>query len=212
MTTIFVTATGTGVGKTYWSVALARFLIQRGDTVAARKPAESFDPDDDAPLDAQLLGAATGEAADVVCAARRSYPVALAPPMAATALGHAPFTIADLLADLAATDARHRIVEGAGGVRSPLAADGDNVDFARLLGADRIVLIADAGLGAINLVRLSVGALAPLGCPVVVVLNRFDAVIPVHASNLDWLRAADGCWVVTTPRDLADALDLPVPE
>ena len=65
------------------------------------------------------------------------------------------------------------LVEGVGGPRSPIAADGDNVDFARALAPDLVVLVADAGLGTINAVRLSVAAFD--GFPVVVALNRYAA-------------------------------------
>ena len=63
------------------------------------------------------------------------------------------------------------LVEGVGGPRSPISADGDNVDLAHALAPDLVVLVADAGLGTINAVRLSVGALADF--PVLVALNRY---------------------------------------
>ena len=47
----------------------------------------------------------------------------------------------------------------AGGVLSPIADDGDGVSLAEHLDPDRVVLVADAGLGTINAVRLSVGVL-----------------------------------------------------
>ena len=67
------------------------------------------------------------------------------------------------------------LVETAGGLRSPLAADGDCLALCRALAPDIVVLVADAGLGTINAVRLTAGALAAVDAPVVVVLNRFDA-------------------------------------
>ena len=52
------------------------------------------------------------------------------------------------------------------------------------------MLVADAGLGTINSVRLSVGALAgPRG--LVVFLNRFDAADDLHRRNRDWLRTRE---------------------
>ena len=54
-------------------------------------------------------------------------------------------------------------METAGGVRSPQADDGDAVDLVRLLAPDLVVLVADAGLGTINAVRLCVDALAGSG-------------------------------------------------
>ena len=68
------------------------------------------------------------------------------------------------------------LVEGAGGVASPLAADGDSASLAFRLPADVVVLVADPSLGVINLVRLCARALEPV--PVVVHLNRYDQVDP----------------------------------
>ena len=51
-------------------------------------------------VDAAVLGAASGESAEEVCPPHRWYDVAMAPPMAAEALGRPPFTIRDLMAEL----------------------------------------------------------------------------------------------------------------
>jgi len=64
------------------------------------------------------------------------------------------------------------------------------------------LVIADAELGTINSVRLTVDALAPLDGPVIVVLNRFDPESNLHASNLDWLLIRDELAVVTVPEEL----------
>ena len=64
------------------------------------------------------------------------------------------------------------VVEGAGGARSPIADDGDTVALAHALAADRVVVVADAGLGTINAVRLTVAALS--SWTPVVALNRYD--------------------------------------
>ena len=79
---ILVTGTGIEVGKTWVTVELARRLRADGVEVAARKPAQSFAPEDTM-TDASLLGEATGESAATVCPPRRWYPMPLAPPMAA---------------------------------------------------------------------------------------------------------------------------------
>jgi dethiobiotin synthetase len=94
------------------------------------------------------------------------------------------------------------LVETVGGPRSPVAADGDSAGLAAALKPDLAVLVADAGLGAINAVRLSAAALT--GLPLVVHLNRYDGEDPVHASNLRWLEG-DGNRV-TTDVDILAAL------
>src|SRR5213076_1746043 len=103
--------------------------------------------------DAGQLGQASGESPQIVCPRHRWYEVAMAPPMAAAALGRPPFTVADLVDELRWPDGVDvGLVETAGGVRSPIADDGDTVDLARALHPDRVVLVADAGLGTINAV------------------------------------------------------------
>lgn len=199
---MLVAGTGTEVGKTWVACRLARALRRRGLLVAARKPVQSYDPGDDpTETDAALLAHATGDHPAVVCPQNRWYGVAMAPPMAAEALDRPPFTVADLVRELAWPPAVGvGLVEAAGGVRSPIAADGDTVALAQELHPERVVLVADAGLGTINGVRLAAAALARW--PVTVVLNRFDGADELHRRNLGWLRQRDGYDVVTEPDDL----------
>jgi dethiobiotin synthetase len=68
---------------------------------------------------------------------------------------------------------------------------------------DLVVLVADAGLGTINAVRLSAAVFE--GFPVVVALNRFGTDV-LHARNLEQLTTVDGFDVVTAPRELAGRL------
>ena len=93
------------------------------------------------------------------------------------------------------------LVETAGGVRSPLAADGDAVRCVGSCGPDLVLLVAEAGLGTINAVRLTTEALGVVGVPQLVVLNRFDASVDLHVRNRSWLRALDLGPVVTIPGD-----------
>lgn len=181
---VLLTGTGTEVGKTWVGARLAPRL-----GAAAWKAVQSFTPGE-GPTDAEVLAAATGQSPEEVCPAHRWYPVALAPPEAADELGLPPFTVADLVAEAPRGLDRPLVVEGAGGVRSPLAADGDTVTLAHALQPDVIVLVAQAGLGAINDVRLSAGALDGVA-PLVVFLNRYDDADRTHRRNASFL-ARDG--------------------
>lgn len=194
--------TGTDIGKTWVSARLLERLRDQGVTVAARKPAQSFDPSDDpATLDASVLGAATSESPETVCSTNRWYETPMAPPMAAYTLARPPFTIDELQSELSWPDSCVDVglVETAGGVRSPLAADGDCLDYCAALAPDLILLVADAGLGTINAVRLTAEVLSTLGATIVVVLNRFEAGSYLHEQNLGWLRNRDGLRVVPVP-------------
>lgn len=201
---VFVTGTGTEVGKTWFGAGTLAALHEQGTLVGARKPVQSFAPGG-APTDAEVLGAVTGERADTVCPRHRWYALPMAPPWAADALGAPQYTLADLVAELAwPHPVDVGVVEGAGGPRSPLAHDGDNAAFAASLRPDLVVLVTDAGLGTINAVRLALGALADF--EVVVACNRFDPRDDLHRRNRDWLVDHDGLEVVTSPRSLAARL------
>jgi dethiobiotin synthetase len=198
---VLVAGTGTDVGKTWVSARLLAALRAAGSTVATRKPAQSFDPaDDPAGFDSVVLGAASGETSETVCIPARWYEIAMAPPMAADALGRCRFTLAELVQELTwpAPAVDVGLVETAGGVRSPQTHDGDVVAVTGILAPDIVLLVADAGLGTLNSVRLSVDAL-PGAVPVVVVLNRYDERNDLHVRNRRWLIEEDGLSVVTMP-------------
>ena len=204
-----VCGTATDVGKTWVACRLLRVLRYSGVQVAARKPAQSF-ADDGYATDAELLAAASGAAPLEVCPAHRWYPAVMAPPMAAAALGRDAFTSASLAAELR-WPARTAVgvIETAGGVRSPLASDGDTVTLCHLVSPDIVVLVAHPGLGTINSVRLSAGALQDAS--VVVYLNRYQATNDLHRRNRDWLVGRDRFDVVTSVGQLALRLLMPAP-
>ena len=214
---VLVCGTGTEVGKTWVAARLLVELRSRGRTVAARKPAQSFDVGRHGeslggPTDAEYLGTASGEHPGDVCHSFRSYHRAMAPPIAAAVLGLPPFTIAELVGELAWPTDRVDVgvVETAGGVRSPQAEDGDVCDMIATLAPDLVVLVADAGLGTINSIRLTMDALsgAPGAVPVVVVLNRFDGHHEVHRRNHEWLLEREGYRMVTLPGGEAELAGL----
>ncbi len=200
-TVVLVVGTGTEVGKTWVAAHLLRRLRQEGVAVAAAKPVQSFSPGGGA-TDAELLAAATGQAPAEVCPLERWYPLPMAPPIAAEELGLDPFGVTELVEEIVWPDGtRVGVVEAAGGVRSPIAADGDPVELARRLEPDAVLLVADADLGTINAVRLSASALEPLA--VTVVLNRYASEDAVHERNRSWLMDRDGLDVVVGVEELA---------
>lgn len=203
---VLITGTGTEVGKTWVACRLATALRERGLKVAARKPVQSFAADDDpSTTDAALLAQATGDLAHIVCPPHRWYSKAMAPPMAAEALDLPSFELVHLVQEIVWPDgASVGLVEAVGGVRSPIAADGDAVDLADYLQPDHIVLVADAELGVINDVRLSMDVLAPW--PVTVLCNRYDAHNDLHRRNLTWLDDREELNVVVTAEQLVAPL------
>jgi dethiobiotin synthetase len=197
---VAVLGTDTEVGKTWLAAAVLSALRDAGLTVAARKPVQSFAPCD-WDTDAHVLAAATGESPEDVCPRARWYAMAMAPPMAAAFLGAPPPALDDLLGELVWPDPAVRVgvVETVGGPRSPLAEDADSAALAAAVAPDLCVLVAHAGLGVINAVRLC----APvLPTPLVVFLNHFDGG-DLHDRNRRWLQS-EGYDVEVDPAGVAE--------
>jgi dethiobiotin synthetase len=195
-TLVVVAGTGTSVGKTWLTCRLCEELRAAGLRVAARKPAQSFDPEDRSSTDAELLAAASGERVAEVCPARHWYPKAMAPPMAAESMGLPPPTLVRLLEAVrwpVATDVG--FVELAGGVGSPQAADADGAATVAGFSPDLVVLVAHPGLGTLSDVRLATCVLGRYR--VVVYLNRFDPSDELHLANERWLASRWGLTVAT---------------
>ena len=201
---VVVAGTGTGVGKTWAGCELARHLRGLGLEVSARKLAQSFGPEE-GPSDAERLAEATGEKAAEVCPPSRWYPRTMAPPMAAESLGLRPFSLDDLLRELRwPPGVDVGLVECAGGVGSPQADDGDGADLVERLAPELVVVVAGAGLGTLNEVRLAARALS--GHPLFVYLNRYDGGDEVHVRNRRWLAEREYLLVTVSGGELAEAV------
>jgi dethiobiotin synthetase len=192
---IAVVGTHTEVGKTWVAHDLLRRCRALGLNVAARKPVQSFEASAGA-TDAERLAAASGEHPHAVCPAHRWYPLPMAPPMAADALGRPRIQLSELVEEITWPEPLEvGLVETVGGVRSPIAHDGDSIDLVRCLQPDRVLLIADAGLGTLNAVRLALSCLD--AWPTFIFLNRFDPADRLHHLNRKWLAEKDGVPTIT---------------
>ncbi len=164
MSTLVVTGTGTGVGKTVVTAALAAVARERGQAVAVVKVAQTGDD-----ADVETVRALSG-VDDVHELAR--YPAPLAPATAAARAGTPGVGATEVAAAVRGLAGRDLVlVEGAGGLLVRLAADGSTLaDVARSLGAP-VLVVARAGLGSLNDTALTCEALAARGlaCPGVVV-------------------------------------------
>ena len=162
MTVIAVTGTGTGVGKTIATAALACCARAAGIDVAVCKPVQTGADDDLAEV-ARLSGVT-----DLVSVAR--YPDPLAPAAAAAAAGRLLPEADEVLAAIRAVDRPDRLtlVEGAGGLlveiaRAGMTGSGMTLrDLAVDLDAAVLVVCA-AGLGTLNHVALTLEALENKG-------------------------------------------------
>ena len=171
---VFVSGTGTDVGKTVFTTGLARLLADSGVDVGVAKPLESGceqTEDGMLPADATLLkrAARSEDPLDAICPFR--YRLPLAPAVAARIekreirLDEVVETVQDIARNHTLT-----LVEGAGGLLVPATSDGMMTDLAARLRAP-VLLVAHASLGTINHTLLSLEALRNRGLvPLAVVL------------------------------------------
>jgi len=163
MGALYVTATGTDVGKTVVACALISALKANGWPVDALKPVMSgFDPASPQVSDAGRLAVALGLAAeDIERIAPLRFKAPLAPPSAAR------FEGATLTAETVTKLCRERmkeagdkllVIEGAGGVMSPMADHITNLDLMAALKAPAL-LVAGSYLGAISHTLTALAAL-----------------------------------------------------
>jgi dethiobiotin synthetase len=181
---LFVTGTGTGVGKTVVAGAVCAALRARGEAVAAWKPVVTGtdEPGGDWPPDHELLAAAAGGRPEDV--APVTYGPAVSPHLAAGMAGET-LDPAHLLAS-----ARQRatsaflVAEGVGGFLVPLTPGYLVRDLARDLGLP-VLVVASPGLGTINHTLLTLEAVraAALDVAGVVLTPWTDAPSEMERSN-----------------------------
>jgi dethiobiotin synthetase len=174
MSILVVTGTGTEVGKTVVTAALATLAATRGSSVAVVKPAQT--------------GVGTGEPGDLAAVRRLSgvtdlheyarFPDPLSPAAAARHSGLPPVDLAEAAERIRALAADRRLVlvEGAGGLLVRYDEEGATIaDLARHLGAPALV-VALPSLGTLNHTALTLEALAGHGIDLAgVVLGTWPA-------------------------------------
>lgn len=159
MAVLFVTGTGTGVGKTVVTAALAALALDRGQRCAVIKPAQTGVCDDEPGDLAQVQRLAGAVAVHELV----RYPDPLSPAAAARRSGRPrldPATCYDLVLRLP-----HELVlvEGAGGLLVRFDEDGLTLaELARGLRAP-VLLVADPALGTLNSTALTLEAMAHRG-------------------------------------------------
>ena len=155
---LVVSGTGTSVGKTVVTAAIAALAIARGDRVAVVKPAQTGTGAGDVP-DTETVRRLTG-LADTHELAR--FPDPLSPEAAARAAALPPLDLraaADYVAKLA--ESRDLVlVEGAGGLLVRYDPDGGTIAGLAAALAAPVAVVAAAGLGTLNHTALTLEALA----------------------------------------------------
>lgn len=167
---LFVTATGTGVGKTLVTAALLHQLRARGEQTLALKPVLSGWPDPSgAPSDVEILLRAQGldpTLERIAAIAPWRFRAPLSPDMAAAREGRS-LDFAELVTFT--TDARKRhagwlLVEGVGGVAVPLTERHTVLDWIAASGLPAL-LVAGSYLGTLSHTLTAAWALRERGVP-----------------------------------------------
>lgn len=195
-TTLFVTGTDTGVGKTLCSAALLQALARRHQRVVGMKPVAAGLVEHHGAMvseDVLMLRAASTLAVPAALDNPVALPEPLSPHLAARHAGRV-VRVAELLAPARALQqqADALVVEGAGGWRVPLNDDETLADFARALGAP-VVLVVGLRLGCLNHALLTAEAIRHDGLHLAGwVANRIDPAMAAADENLGHLRAKLG--------------------
>lgn len=200
---IFITGTGTDLGKTYVAGELVAALQGEGYDTAYYKPVLSGS-DNIFESDAGMVRKRAGLEQEPLSMVTTMFHDAVSPHLAAARVQQG-VDLDIIKADFGAVNMLHdvTVVEGCGGIVCPLTlfADGRRImqeDVIRALGLDAVI-VADAGLGTINATVLTIEYMRAHGLGIAgVILNRFDETDEMHQDNLAMIEKLGGVDVVAT--------------
>lgn len=217
---LFITGTGTDVGKTYVTALLAKKLKQDGLSVAYYKAAMSGNVRNAKgkliPGDAVQVISTAGLVQSLSTVCPYVYEHAVSPHLAAKLEGNS-VDLSSVVAGYAELCAHYDAVlmEGAGGILCPLRNDAEEklwtVDLIRDCHLN-CLLVADAGLGAINAVGLSAYYMKKHGIILRgLIFNRYEPGNLIHEDNRRMCEALTGAKVIacvkTGDKELALSTD-----
>jgi dethiobiotin synthetase len=208
VTAIFVTGTGTDVGKTFLSAALIRDWRTAGHAVAAFKPvASGFDPATAQASDPGVLLEALGRPInDIDAMSPWRFAAPLSPDMAAAREGRTlDFEAIVEFSRRAATSADRVLIEGVGGIMVPLDERHTVLDWMSALRLP-VLLVAGSYLGTISHTLTALRVLAQRNLMVAALAVSESAVpgAPLDETVATIARFADMIEVVGVPRLSSD--------
>lgn len=214
MTAIFVTATGTDIGKTFVTAGLVRHLRGAGRTVEAIKPVvTAFDPDRAATSDPGILLAAMDRPIDqdeIAKIAPWRYRAALSPDMAARLEGEQlDFTkLGEFSLRAVLTRRDVLFIEGVGGIMAPLDDEHTVLDWMQILRLP-LILVAGSYLGTISHTLTALDALLRRELTVLtIVVNETEgSTVPLDDTVTAIRRFVYPINVMPVPRVTGDAAD-----
>jgi len=197
MKAYFISGTGTGVGKTVATALLAKSLIAEGRSVAVMKPVQtglSEEGSDDLGRIRSLVPEIMELPLSLASPYRFSMPVS--PHLASKAEG-ARIKTEKILSALHKIESAYSpdilLVEGAGGLLVPLNGKETNADLIKLMGFP-VILVANASLGTLNHIFLSIEALAArnISCAGIVVSIFPEKAGVIEKDNIKTIRKRSG--------------------
>lgn len=207
MTTLFITSSGTGVGKTLVTASLAHQLRQAGRTARVLKPvisgftAEAFDESDTAVLLQSQETPPADDAVDRMSPFRFAAP--LSPDMAAVRENRSiDFeALVTFCRDAAAGPEEITLIEGVGGVMVPLTERETVLDWMAALGAP-CLLVVGSYLGTISHTLTAAGTLATRGLDIsaIVISESEESPVPVPETAATIQRFLPDIRIATVPR------------
>lgn len=189
---IFITGTGTDVGKTYVTGLIVKKLKESGMNAAYYKAAMSGNERTEEgmllPGDAQYVKTVSGIEQSLACMCPYVYEAAVSPHLASRIEGN-PVMLQEVMKGFEEVCRQYDYVtmEGSGGILCPICFDERELwleDVIRELGLSSLI-VADAGLGTINSVVLTVEYMRAKGLPVKgIIFNRFHPGDRMEEDNL----------------------------
>ena len=211
---IFVTATGTDVGKTYISALIVKKLRELGYNCGYFKPALSGAIEKDGkfiPGDCDFVLKTAGINANPMDFVSYVYKTAVSPHLASE-IENKPIKIEKIKSDFKRikNNYDYLVVEGAGGIICPFNLGKDKLmlpDVIKTLGLD-ILVVASASLGTINSTVLTVEYAKQQGINVKgIILNNYDENDFMQKDNKIQVENLTGVKVVATVKQGATTIN-----
>lgn len=203
---LFITGTGTDVGKTYAAGLLLRKLSEAGMNAGYFKAAMSGNSRDSEgnllPGDAVWVKRVSPVSQPLESMCPYVYETAVSPHLAAKIEGN-PVDLENVLRHFDALCDQYDwvVAEGSGGILCPLRWDDRKIGLADFVRSRRLcsLVVADAGLGTINAAVLTIEYMRTHRLPVKgILLNRFEPGNKLHEDNLLMCERMTGIRVVGT--------------
>lgn len=201
---LFVTGTGTDIGKTFISALIAKRLNDAGLNTAYFKAAVSgndrLSDGSLLPLDADYVKRISGIAQPISEMCPYVYENAVSPHLASRLEGN-PVEMSGVLSAYAAITNKYDFItsEGSGGILCPLRFDDEIIMLPDVIRALDIpcLLVADAGLGTINYVVLTAEYMKKAGLRLNgIIFNNFERGNLMHEDNLKMCEYLTGVSVI----------------